>query len=188
MPTSGSRRAHKISKERATMSDLVGVTTNGDIAIITINNPPVNALSPGVPEGIGDAIDQIAKDSQRESGCSDWRWENVYRRRGYQRIREDDVRKNRTRRRASSATSQDRKFDEACSGRDSRHRFRWRARDCDVRALPGCIVRCSGGAAGSQAWHHSRRSRHATFTSAGRCREGCRDVRGRQACKGAATR
>ena len=45
------------------MSDLVGVTTNGDIAIITINNPPVNALSPGVPEGIGDAIDQIAKDS-----------------------------------------------------------------------------------------------------------------------------
>ena len=45
------------------MSDLVQVTKNGDIAIITINNPPVNALSPGVPEGIGDAIDQIAKDS-----------------------------------------------------------------------------------------------------------------------------
>src|ERR1700729_3777537 len=44
------------------MSDLVQVTKNGDIAIITINNPPVNALSPGVPEGIGDAIDQIAKD------------------------------------------------------------------------------------------------------------------------------
>ncbi|MGB9246094.1 MAG: 3-hydroxyacyl-CoA dehydrogenase NAD-binding domain-containing protein [Candidatus Acidiferrales bacterium] len=45
------------------MSDLVQVTKNGDIAIITINNPPVNALSPGVPEGIGDAIDQIANDS-----------------------------------------------------------------------------------------------------------------------------
>jgi len=45
------------------MSDLVQVTKNGDIAIITINNPPVNALSPGVPEGIGDAIDQIAKDA-----------------------------------------------------------------------------------------------------------------------------
>ncbi len=45
------------------MSDLVQVTKNGDIAIITINNPPVNALSPGVPEGIGEAIDQIAKDS-----------------------------------------------------------------------------------------------------------------------------
>jgi 3-hydroxyacyl-CoA dehydrogenase len=44
------------------MSDLVSVTRDGDIAVITINNPPVNALSPGVPDGIGDAIDQIAKD------------------------------------------------------------------------------------------------------------------------------
>ena len=44
------------------MSDLVQVTKNGDIAVITINNPPVNALSPGVPEGIADAIEQIGKD------------------------------------------------------------------------------------------------------------------------------
>ncbi len=29
---------------------------------ITINNPPVNALSPGVPEGISEAIDRIEKD------------------------------------------------------------------------------------------------------------------------------
>ena len=44
------------------MSDLVQLTKENDIAIITINNPPVNALSPGVPEGISEAIDQIAKD------------------------------------------------------------------------------------------------------------------------------
>jgi 3-hydroxyacyl-CoA dehydrogenase len=44
------------------MSDLVQVTKNGEIAVITINNPPVNALSPGVPEGIADAIEQIGKD------------------------------------------------------------------------------------------------------------------------------
>jgi 3-hydroxyacyl-CoA dehydrogenase len=44
------------------MSDLVQVTKNGDIAIITINNPPVNALSPSVPEGIGEAIAQLVKD------------------------------------------------------------------------------------------------------------------------------
>ena len=86
------------------MSDLVQVTKNGDIAIITINNPPVNALSQGVREGISDAIDQIYQDSSVkaavligggrtfESGCSNWRWENVHRRRRYQRIREDDVR------------------------------------------------------------------------------------------------
>jgi 3-hydroxyacyl-CoA dehydrogenase len=45
------------------MSDLVQLTKDGDIAIITINNPPVNALSPGVPEGISDAVDKIGKDS-----------------------------------------------------------------------------------------------------------------------------
>ena len=44
------------------MSDLVQVSKDNDIAIITINNPPVNALSPGVPEGISDAIEQIGKD------------------------------------------------------------------------------------------------------------------------------
>ena len=45
------------------MSDLVQLSKDNDIAIITINNPPVNALSPGVPEGIGAAIEQIDKDS-----------------------------------------------------------------------------------------------------------------------------
>ena len=45
------------------MNDLIQLTKDGDIAIITINNPPVNALSPGVPEGISQAIDQIDKDS-----------------------------------------------------------------------------------------------------------------------------
>ena len=44
------------------MTDLVQLTKQNDIAIITINNPPVNALSPGVPEGIAESIDQIASD------------------------------------------------------------------------------------------------------------------------------
>ena len=44
------------------MSDLVLFTKSGNIGIITINNPPVNALSPGVPEGIGYAIEQLEKD------------------------------------------------------------------------------------------------------------------------------
>jgi 3-hydroxyacyl-CoA dehydrogenase len=44
------------------MTDLVQLTKNDGIAVITINNPPVNALSPGVPEGISEALDQIAQD------------------------------------------------------------------------------------------------------------------------------
>ena len=44
------------------MTDLVQLTRDNGIAVITINNPPVNALSPGVPEGISEALDQIAQD------------------------------------------------------------------------------------------------------------------------------
>jgi len=45
-------------------NDLVRVSRDGEIAVITINNPPVNALSPGVPEGIAEAIESIAADNQ----------------------------------------------------------------------------------------------------------------------------
>ena len=31
---------------------MVSTTKHGPVAVITIDNPPVNALSPGVPEGI----------------------------------------------------------------------------------------------------------------------------------------
>ena len=34
------------------MSELVSLTSDCEIGVITVNNPPVNALSPGVPEGI----------------------------------------------------------------------------------------------------------------------------------------
>src|SRR5271168_1417962 len=44
------------------MTDLVQLAKENGIAVITINNPPVNALSPGVPEGISEALDQIAQD------------------------------------------------------------------------------------------------------------------------------
>ncbi|HZS57452.1 MAG TPA: 3-hydroxyacyl-CoA dehydrogenase NAD-binding domain-containing protein [Bryobacteraceae bacterium] len=44
------------------MPELVKLTRDQDVAIITIDNPPVNAMSPGVPEGIQDAIRQAADD------------------------------------------------------------------------------------------------------------------------------
>jgi 3-hydroxyacyl-CoA dehydrogenase len=46
------------------MSSLVQLSRDkdNDIAIITIDNPPVNALSPGVPEGIANAIEEISND------------------------------------------------------------------------------------------------------------------------------
>jgi 3-hydroxyacyl-CoA dehydrogenase len=44
------------------MSDTVRLTRHEEIAVITIDNPPVNALSPGVPEAIQAAIETAAGD------------------------------------------------------------------------------------------------------------------------------
>jgi 3-hydroxyacyl-CoA dehydrogenase len=44
-------------------SDRVNIATSGDVAVITIDNPPVNALSAGVPEGLAQAFEQLAHDS-----------------------------------------------------------------------------------------------------------------------------
>jgi 3-hydroxyacyl-CoA dehydrogenase len=44
------------------MSDLIQLTKENGIAVIAINNPPVNALSHGVPEGVSEAIDRINSD------------------------------------------------------------------------------------------------------------------------------
>jgi len=46
------------------MSELVLIGLHGDAAVITINNPPVNALSPGVPEGIDAAIRTLEADAR----------------------------------------------------------------------------------------------------------------------------
>src|SRR5271155_4572923 len=46
------------------MSELVKYARNGNVAIVTIDNPPVNALSPGVPEGIIEGIEQANADTE----------------------------------------------------------------------------------------------------------------------------
>ena len=43
-------------------NELVTVTTREGVGVITINNPPVNALSPGVPEGITAAVKALQDD------------------------------------------------------------------------------------------------------------------------------
>jgi 3-hydroxyacyl-CoA dehydrogenase len=44
------------------MSELVTLSKEADVAVITLNNPPVNALSPGVPEGIQACVAELEKD------------------------------------------------------------------------------------------------------------------------------
>jgi 3-hydroxyacyl-CoA dehydrogenase len=46
------------------MDELVKLTRQGDVLVVTIVNPPVNALSPGVPEGIDAAVAQANSDDE----------------------------------------------------------------------------------------------------------------------------
>ena len=49
------------------MSELVTLSKRGSIGVITVNNPPVNALSPGVPEGLVDCVSAANADSSIEA-------------------------------------------------------------------------------------------------------------------------
>lgn len=42
--------------------DLIQQSREGDVLVLTINNPPVNAFSPGVPEGLNAGLDVAEKD------------------------------------------------------------------------------------------------------------------------------
>jgi 3-hydroxyacyl-CoA dehydrogenase len=44
------------------MTDLVTSRRHGDVAVITIDNPPLNVFSPGVPEGVRDHLAQAESD------------------------------------------------------------------------------------------------------------------------------
>ena len=44
------------------MSDLVTLTRDGDVGVVTIDNPPVNALSPGVLDGLIAALRTLRAD------------------------------------------------------------------------------------------------------------------------------
>jgi 3-hydroxyacyl-CoA dehydrogenase len=45
------------------MSELVTLNRDGDVGVVTINNPPVNALSPGVVEGLIAAVQALRDDA-----------------------------------------------------------------------------------------------------------------------------
>ncbi len=49
--------------EQVKMTELVRYTKDGNVAVITIDNPPVNALGPGVAEGIAAALSQAEVDA-----------------------------------------------------------------------------------------------------------------------------
>ena len=158
------------------MSELVNFTRQGDIGVITINNPPVNALSPGVPEGIVAGIEAAEKDPEVQSHRADRRRPHLYRRRRHQGIRQSHLRREAALL-AERGARKNREFDEARGHGDSRHRVRRRTGVGHGGPLSRRGRVRAGGAAGSEARDHSRRGRNAAPAAAGGRRESRRDVR-----------
>ena len=60
MPRIGSARLFNCMKPESTAMNMqIPVTRHNEIAIITIANPPVNALNPAVTAAIREAIEQL---------------------------------------------------------------------------------------------------------------------------------
>jgi 3-hydroxyacyl-CoA dehydrogenase len=63
----GITKSTKVLNEELPVSDLISMSKHGAIGVITVNNPPVNALSPGVPEGIVDCVEAANSDDSIEA-------------------------------------------------------------------------------------------------------------------------
>ena len=46
------------------MSELANLTRDGDVGVVTLNNPPVNALSTAVAEQLLDAVETLRDDGR----------------------------------------------------------------------------------------------------------------------------
>jgi 3-hydroxyacyl-CoA dehydrogenase len=156
------------------MTDLVQLTKDKNIAIITINNPPVNALSPGVPEGISEALDQIVQDVSIKAAAL--------------------IGGGRT----FVAGADIKEFGKMTSGKSHSAGLLPLLLKIEDSSKPVIVAihgtafggglelamaghyraccRCAGWPAGSETRTHPRRGRDAATAAARWCREGCRDV------------
>ena len=75
------------------MNELVKFSNQDGVGVITVDNPPVNALSPGVPEGILAAVQQAQTDDTIRAIVLIGGGTHVHRRRRHQGVRQDHVRR-----------------------------------------------------------------------------------------------
>ena len=69
------------------MNALVDLQLDGDVAVVTMDNPPVNALGLRAAHGILQAIEQV-RASRREGRAADRHGPRLLRRRGHHRVRQ----------------------------------------------------------------------------------------------------
>ena len=70
------------------ITDFVSLEGNGNVGVVTVDNPPVNALSVGVRAGIKEAIESAASDDTVQALCAGLCRPHVYRRRRHHGIRQ----------------------------------------------------------------------------------------------------
>ena len=157
------------------MNTLVRFERDQDVAVITIDNPPVNALSSGVVEGLKAAIERANADAEVRaivvigSGRTFIAGADVHE---FQKPTASEYVA-----RIRACLVDNRRFRKAGSDGDSRRGVgRWSGNG-DGRALSLDRAVGSGGTAGSEAGSDSGRGRHAAIATIGGCGEGGGDVR-----------
>ena len=142
------------------------------VAVITIDNPPVNALGPGVWEAIDEAVARAAADPDVDAivligagqtfiaGADIKVFKTL-------KTREQSLERSG---RDPCAVETHRGHAQAARRRDPRQRARRRLRSRDGLPLPGRDRGREGRPAGSAARHHSRRGWHAAAATARRVR------------------
>ena len=158
------------------INPVTDLSRDGDIAVITLNSPPVNALSETMREGLIAALREAESDAAVKATlliCA-----------GRTFIAGADISefdKVQTRRLPARCAERHGRGEKAYRGGDPRHRAGRRIGNRDVRALPGGGALRQTGPAGSRAGPGPGRGRHAAPAAPDRRRKGAGDGDGRQA-------
>ncbi len=150
---------------------LVRFDVEDGVGVITIDNPPVNALAPGVRDGIVEAVEQGEADPKVAGDGDDRGGAQLHRRRRHPRLRQAAHRPQAHHLRCP------RRQQEAGGGRDPRLRARRRPGDCAGLPLPHRRADRQGRAARGADRHPAGRRGHAAPAAPDRSESGAGDDR-----------
>ena len=157
------------------MSEAVSLTKRGAIGVMTVDSPPVNALSAAVRDGLMGLLRSSLGRSRDQGHRAVGRRAHLHRGRRYPRIRQ-----------AADRNSAARRFEDvrglrqADRRRYSRHRIGRRSRGDALLPLPLCGAVGSGRLTGGEARPSAGRRRNATSAPHRRRRDRARPHRQRQ--------
>ena len=157
------------------MNAVVKLERHDAIGIVTVDSPPVNALSAAVRGGIFDCMKEAIADPQHQGHRADLRRPHLHCRRRHHRIRQAAEAA-----RPARGAGGDGEFAEADRRRHSRHRARRRPRGRAGMPLSRGRQGSAARPARSEARPAARRRRHAAPAARGRPGTGGQDDRQRR--------